>query len=211
MAEALHNILKVSQGIKETAVSHLASIRDYPVTPNVSIDLPILDLPQPISLVSQLLDIGLTHEPAIQISTSFFNVATELRLEYQRGFSNLCAEYTAIPSTDPLARLERIRSAFESLYEKKTAIWVEEVMKTTKDKVAARSRAIAKVDTEKPSFNHVSPASFINPFVFLTFCRQYYVPFLEHYFAENPLPTHADKEFLATKCGMTFRQIHVWV
>lgn len=37
------------------------------------------------------------------------------------------------------------------------------------------------------------------------------MPLLEHYFAENPLPTHADKNFLAKKCGMTFRQIHVWV
>ncbi|KZP31121.1 hypothetical protein FIBSPDRAFT_849620, partial [Athelia psychrophila] len=37
-----------------------------------------------------------------------------------------------------------------------------------------------------------------------------YVPVLEHYFAENPLPTHADKNHLAKVCGMTFRQIHVW-
>lgn len=34
---------------------------------------------------------------------------------------------------------------------------------------------------------------------------------LEHFFDENPFPTHADKESLAKKSGMTYRQIHVWV
>lgn len=40
---------------------------------------------------------------------------------------------------------------------------------------------------------------------------QEYVPLLEHFFDENPFPTHADKEFLAKKSNMQYRQIHVWV
>lgn len=37
------------------------------------------------------------------------------------------------------------------------------------------------------------------------------MPLLEHFFEENPFPTHADKVFLAKKSNMQYRQIHVWV
>ena len=40
---------------------------------------------------------------------------------------------------------------------------------------------------------------------------QAYLPLLEHFFDENPFPTHADKVFLAKKSNMQYRQIHVWV
>jgi len=59
-------------------------------------------------------------------------------------------------------------------------------------------------------FNHVR--SFFReaaPFTF--FNHQEYTPLLEHFFDENPFPTHADKVFLARKSAMTYRQIHVWV
>lgn len=40
---------------------------------------------------------------------------------------------------------------------------------------------------------------------------QAYVPFFRYFFLVKPYPTKGEKEWLAKKAGMGFRQVHVWV
>nr|WDY60859.1 HD MAT HD2 protein [Rhizopogon vinicolor] len=147
-------------------------------------------LPDPPPIQPALIAVGAHPEISLAMEQSYQKRAAELRALYHSTATLLCSNQAQYPSKFRYVSDQKILSVFTELYLKQLVSWREENVAlylkhtSTADKTQASSGA--------PKFNHE------------------YVPLLEHFFAENPFPTHADKVFLAKKSAMTYRQIHVW-
>ncbi|KAF7979424.1 hypothetical protein HWV62_42556 [Athelia sp. TMB] len=150
-------------------------------------------LPIPTPILPDLLDIGLAAHISSAISEDYLKRAAQLQATVEESFTRVCNQLAALPSKNASMPFEYVQKSLAAAQQKAYARVLEEWRNAAITK--ARSSVIQLDSNARPArqpFNHD------------------YVPLLEHYFAENPLPTHADKKFLADKCGMTFRQIHVW-
>ncbi|OJA19545.1 mating-type homeodomain transcription factor A2 [Rhizopogon vesiculosus] len=147
-----------------------------------------ISLPDAPSLQPALMAVGAHPETSLAMDEVYQKRATELRAVCRRTITNVCS--TQYPSEFRLVPDNKVLSVFTELYLRQLADWRESVVSSYLKHSSATDKAQTSSCT--PKFNHE------------------YVPLLEHFFAENPFPTHADKAFLAKKSAMTYRQIHVW-
>nr|BDD37068.1 homeodomain [Rhizopogon roseolus] len=158
--------------------------------------LPI-GFPDPPPLLPGLLSIGMDESTALQIDRIYTSKAADLRQKNQTAIDHLLGEIAQIPSPHISVKHqeEMIMRTVVSTYMRNLQTWVHEAKATCQDHLPRLQQSkVPTIDrsTGETKFNHA------------------YVPLLEHFFDENPFPTHADKVFLAQKSGMTYRQIHIW-
>ncbi|KAF7981105.1 hypothetical protein HWV62_34817 [Athelia sp. TMB] len=183
---------------KRTAEATLEILGRPPSIPSSSISssnfhssCPLV-LPSPTPILPDLLKIGLAPQTASEISEAYLKRAAQLRATAEESVTRVYNQLAALPSKSDSMPSEAVQKSLVAVHQNVYSRALEEW----------RNAAIAKVRESLAHSDDARPAR--RPF------NHDYVPLLEHYFAENPLPTHADKKFLADKCGMTFRQIHVW-
>lgn len=117
----------------------------------------------------------------------YLDHATKLRSRYMSVISRLRRDLPRLPADGVDTFHDHLVPLLRRMYTKALHDWVREGV----DMFHTRPPA-----AQKKSFNQ-------------TFNHDY-VPLLEHFFDEDPFPTHADKAFLARKSGMSYQQIHVW-
>ncbi|KAF8445583.1 hypothetical protein L210DRAFT_928319 [Boletus edulis BED1] len=194
-APILRDILRIVLELKEvTAFSHSLSHSSVS-TGDSSVVVDSINLPSPRPLLPSLLEAGIDHGIAAEINKTYQHRAEELRSRIQESVATTCRGIAELPavtlasSPDPLIR--RVVFAFTELYLRRLEQWKDEIIQRIKQASTKSSNdMIAPRNTR--TFNYK------------------YVPLLEHFFEENPFPTHADKMFLAKKSNMDYRQIHVW-
>ncbi|KAH7907999.1 A mating type protein [Hygrophoropsis aurantiaca] len=155
-------------------------------------------LPKAQSIRPMLIQFGVASDWAGDLDSAYQTRASELRKSYEAGITRLCSDLAHHPSIAHTASDAKIIGSLTTVYERKLAEWVGDIVSKVKDHISSASRKGAPAGH---SHGSLKPASSFN---------QEYVPLLEHYFEENPFPTRADKDFLAKKSGMEYRQIHVW-
>ncbi len=184
-----------------------------------------LDLSYSNTLLEDLVRDGIPGSVAQKLSTALDQAARTLALKITSSFRDSWSKVLEVPrhhSMIPLNQLqEQIVKSHEALYRRRLSSWIQDVRAAAKSRVAASSlEKIDDSDVHEPSpptryevrssFNHVRLVHVCHCFV-AEGKTQYYLPVLEAFFAENQFPSRADKNFLAKKSGMTYRQIHVWV
>ncbi|KAH7930419.1 hypothetical protein BV22DRAFT_1191249 [Leucogyrophana mollusca] len=157
---------------------------------------PSITLPEPQPLLPLLLRLGASTEWAQGIDRVYQNRASELRLSFEVAVTHLFSKLVRHSAARRNASEEKITSAVSMIYRKQLADWEAEAAVMVKNHISK----LPKDDSVATVRRHKSAPPF----------NQEYVPLLEHYFNENPFPTRADKDFLAKKSGMEYRQIHVW-
>ncbi|KAF8560027.1 hypothetical protein OG21DRAFT_1492445 [Imleria badia] len=190
----VQDILRIVHELKEaTAVSHSLGSGHSLITTNSPIMIDSINLPSPRPLSPSLLEAGVSHEISAAISKIYQLRAEELRRRIQESVVTTCRGLAELPvvalasSSDLLIR--KVVFNFTEFYLRRLEQWKEEIIQDIKHAPETPTKAATSIS---PSFNHD------------------YVPLLEHFFEENPFPTHADKMFLAKKSNMEYRQIHVW-
>ncbi|KAJ8597622.1 homeodomain protein 2 [Rhizopogon salebrosus TDB-379] len=150
----------------------------------------IIALPDPPPMQPALITAGAHPEISLEMEKTYQKRAADLRAHYQSAVTVICSNQAQYPSKYRYAPEQKVLSVFTELYLRQLASWREEGVALYLQRASAGDSA--RTSSCTPKFNHE------------------YVPLLEHFFAENPFPTHADKAFLAKKSAMTYRQIHVW-
>ncbi|KIM88655.1 hypothetical protein PILCRDRAFT_813626 [Piloderma croceum F 1598] len=196
------NILETARRIKHITEPWVETRTVSPVAPNAPVISISLDLPAPADITPALINLGLKHSVVDQLNDTYLRVADELRTTTMDNLRKTISSLATLPDCaqdSPMKTQENVFRAYKARYEHALASMVESYLQGAKERISQNGGEGASMSlhehtrkTKAKQFNH------------------YYVPLLEHYFAENPLPSHADKNFLAKKCAMTFRQIHVW-
>lgn len=140
-------------------------------------------LPDPPPLTPTLRQYGLNARTLRKINEAYTKRAQELR---DTAAAAIAQASTALSSFPRSSSDEKVTAIFTQFYLRSLHKWIRDMEAT----VSSRG-SWWKMEGRRP-FNHD------------------YVPLLEHFFDENPLPSHAEKAFLAKKSGMTYKQIHVW-
>ncbi|KIK76812.1 hypothetical protein PAXRUDRAFT_835224 [Paxillus rubicundulus Ve08.2h10] len=153
--------------------------------------LPAVALPPPPAIMPALQKMRLRTEVAQEIGRLYDFRASELRQRTETALAHLFSDLagSSHPRHPPSTSHQRIVNVFSHTYLRTLHTWINDVV------VSVEKSAHLQPTTRRSNatFNHD------------------YVPLLEHFFDENPFPSHADKVFLAKKSGMAYRQIHVWV
>ncbi|KAH0838013.1 hypothetical protein J3R83DRAFT_6253 [Lanmaoa asiatica] len=188
----LQTALRIARALKDaTGVFHQPSHSPIPNDPRTLINS--ITLPSPHPLLPSLLEAGLSHEIGASISEAYKLRAEELRRRIHKSIVTACRELAELPvvalASPPDLLMRKVVLTSTELYLRRLEQWKEEIIQRIKQ-------------AQKPPIN-VTPRNSRN-------FNQEYVPLLEHFFEENPFPTHADKVFLAKKSDMQYRQIHVW-
>lgn len=175
--------------------------------------LPIV-FPDPPPLLPGLLSTGIDENAALEINRIYTSKAADLLQNCQATIDHLLGEFAQIPSShiSVLRQQEMVVCAVVSVYMRTLQTWEHKVKVMCQDHLLRLQQS--KVPTSdmlmgETKFNHVCLVLVV--FLHEYSRRQAYVPLLEHFFDENPFPTHADKVFLAQKSSMSYRQIHIWV
>ncbi|KAF8445584.1 hypothetical protein L210DRAFT_3527993 [Boletus edulis BED1] len=186
----LQTVLRIAHALRNAAgVSHLLS----PITNSLGTVINSINLPSPRPLSPSLLEAGFNHEMAASISKAYQLRAEELRRRIQESIATACREIAELPAaalaSSPDGLMRKLVLTLTELYLRRLEKWEEEITQ----RIKRAPKAPVKVSSKNSrTFN------------------QECVPLLEHFFEENPFPTHADKMFLAEKSNMDYRQIHVW-
>nr|WDY60857.1 HD MAT HD2 protein [Rhizopogon vinicolor] len=189
MTTFANSILKRAQEIQ-------CLTQPYVSTSSVSLASPspprqsIISFPDAPPLQPALIAAGANPEILRAMEQSYQKRAADLRALYHSTATIVYSNQAQYPSKFRYVSEQKIISVFTELYLKQLVSWREENVALYLKHSSTADKAPASSCT--PKFNHE------------------YVPLLEHFFAENPFPTHADKAFLAKKSAMTYRQIHVW-
>ncbi|KIJ66275.1 hypothetical protein HYDPIDRAFT_109269 [Hydnomerulius pinastri MD-312] len=193
----LTDIIRKADGISALARRHGASKESLvgPINYQPSVDV---TLPSPPSLLPSLLALGAPPEIASEVDRVYLMRAAELRTQSQDAIAQACSRIHCAAhspqNTSSRALEAHMITVFRGVYAKQLAEWAGEIVATMKKRLATKPSPPALQNSQR------SPHAF----------NQEYVPLLEHFFKENPFPSHADKAFLAKKSGMSYRQIHVW-
>lgn len=153
-------------------------------------------LPEPPSLLSAMLNIGAPISVAQEMQHAYRQRATELKKRYEIAAfqATLALSQGPGPSSSPSLQ-HKLLSTFKKLYVSRLDDWQKACLSLYKSCTA----------TSSSQGDHLKRGRGTH----MVFNFEY-VPLLEHFFEENPFPTHAEKVLLAKKSGMTYRQIHVW-
>ncbi|KAF7784077.1 transcriptional regulator family: Homeodomain [Agaricus bisporus var. burnettii] len=154
--------------------------------------LPPLQFPPIPSLVTQLISLGCTIEESEETASVFVSLAKDLQSTYERDYVNLFRRLSKYSSSTKMHNLAKhINRVLDARYSRNITSWQEAVLQTASLRVQERSKQASSTD-ERPAF------------------KPEWTPFLKKYFAQNAYPTHQDKVILATKTGMTVKQIYDW-
>ncbi|KAF8846027.1 hypothetical protein BDN67DRAFT_1006520 [Paxillus ammoniavirescens] len=160
---------------------------------------PSVNLPKPPCLRDALLSVGAPSNVANEMECVYQSRASAFRDRSTVILNRTCHELSKLPVTNSChPNLQKVISVFTALYTQKLETWLAEGL------AKFQQHAAASAVTARRTAAGVLAQQSVKTF------NYEYVPLLEHFFAENPFPTHADKAFLAKKSGMTYRQIHVW-
>nr|WDY60851.1 HD MAT HD2 protein [Suillus brevipes] len=149
-----------------------------------------ISLPDPPSIQPGLMAAGARPEISLAIEQVYQKRAADLRAVYHSAVTLVCSNQAQHPSKFRYVTEQKVLTSFSELYLKELMAWREQAIASFLKYSSSNNKTHIVIYTAK--FNHE------------------YVPLLEYFFAENPFPTHADKNFLAKKSAMTYRQIHVW-
>lgn len=144
-------------------------------------------LPEPPQLIPTLQPYALDTETLQRINEAYIKRAHELRDTTAAAIAQASTALSPVPGLSLAPSDEKVTAIFTQVYLSTLRRWIKDIETT----VSSRTSGAVLEGKGKP-FNYD------------------YVPLLEHFFNENPFPSHADKAFLAKKSGMTYRQIHVW-
>lgn len=150
-------------------------------------EVPPIQVPKPPPILSRLLEAGAPKHLAQEMHTVYLDHAKKLRTHYIAVLSRLRRDLPRLPTSGVDTFRDHLVPLLLRMYAKALQDWVREGV----DMFQTR-RLPAHKRPFNQAFNH------------------HYVPLLEHFFDDNPFPTHADKAFLARESGMSYQQIHVW-
>ncbi|KAI6012481.1 hypothetical protein F5J12DRAFT_818248 [Pisolithus orientalis] len=174
---------------KRILVCTKSSLDTLPVTanrnPNVLLEPIRVAKPPPI--FARLLEAGAPQHLAQEMHTIYLDRAKKFRTRFTALISRLRQDLSRLPTDDIDTFDDQLTPLFLGMYTKALQDWAREGV----DMFRRR-----RLPDHKRPFNRIF--------------NHDYVPLLEHFFDENPFPTHADKAFLARKSGMSYQQIHVW-
>ncbi|EPQ60407.1 hypothetical protein GLOTRDRAFT_124164 [Gloeophyllum trabeum ATCC 11539] len=190
--DLLRRIIDVARRLEHRTSSHPV-IHNTPIRPPAP---PPVCLPRPSSILGKLQDIGLPPSLAETVSNAYLRRAEEWRHQVERGITRVCSELAlkaANSITDDII-IRRTVQLHERSYHARLDEWVSQVLHRVKTRITPQQNQTHEVAASKTRHAFNSE----------------YVPILEFMYEENPFPPHADKVFLAKKCGMTYKQIHVW-
>lgn len=167
-----------------------------PFTGQMSDRIHSISLPEPPSLLSAMLDVGAPISVAEEMQRAYQQRATELKKRYEIAASQAALALLQGPGPSSFPSLQsKLFAAFKKLYVSRLDDWQKACLSLYKGCAAAITSHGDHLKRGRGT--HVA-------------FNIEYVPLLEHFFEENPFPTHAEKVSLAKKSGMTYRQIHVW-
>lgn len=204
-------ILKAAENITSLTSSSAVSCTTHnPSSPDVDLELPPLP---PIQTI--LLNDGISTEVADKLSLIFLRISADLQHRFNASFRNAWAKISMLPRQDLLGSDQdfqrKLADAFRTVYERKISAWTSEIRKSASCRAVSQDASRTNTCSQK-GFNHVSSRFLVRDTNLSKFTpHQNYIPVLEAFFAEEQFPSRADKLYLATKAGMTYRQIHVWV
>lgn len=147
----------------------------------------LICLPEPPQLIATLQPYALDTETLQRINEAYIKRAHELQDTTAAAIAQASTALSPMPGLSPAPSNEKVTAIFTQVYLNTLRRWIKDIETT----VSSRTSGAVLEGKSKP-FNYD------------------YIPLLEHFFNENPFPSHADKAFLAKKSGMTYRQIHVW-
>ncbi|KIJ22094.1 hypothetical protein PAXINDRAFT_6211 [Paxillus involutus ATCC 200175] len=153
-----------------------------------------VDLPEIPSLLPGLLGAGAGMDLATKMDRSYQSRAAELRSHIEKVVAKATIDGSSLPDTHLQATTSKINALFVDIFMRQLSRWRDEAISMFLERRQSCQLSAPKDRGQRAAttFNHD------------------YVPLLEHFFDENPFPSHADKVFLAKKSGMTYKQIHVW-
>ncbi|KAH7886127.1 hypothetical protein F5I97DRAFT_1877802 [Phlebopus sp. FC_14] len=156
---------------------------------------PTLHLPEPPDITPALITAGAHHPLAVEMNQAYRKRACELKVFHEAAFTRIARHCSRLVSPCTEHPDRNLTEAFTRTYLKHLQALQTEGVTMLMARLSSAISLKAGNETDRRrqrSFNHD------------------YVPLLEHFFEENPFPSHADKVFLAKKSGMSYRQIHVW-
>lgn len=147
-------------------------------------------LPEPPALIPTLQQYGLSPDTLQKINEAYTKRARELRGIAATAIARASTVLPPIPRLSRSSSDDKVTAVFTEFYLNSLHKWIEDMEATVSSHLSVGSRC--NTEGKSKPFNYG------------------YVPLLEHFFDENPFPSHADKTFLARKSDMTYKQIHVW-
>ncbi|XP_006454971.1 homeodomain type 2 mating protein [Agaricus bisporus var. bisporus H97] len=154
--------------------------------------LPPLQFPPIPSPAAQLVQLGCAFEESQEAANIFASRVKDLQSTYERHYEKLFRRLSKYSSNTELRNLAKhINRVLDARYSRNITSWQEAILQAASIRVQERLKQASSTD-ERPVF------------------KPEWTPFLKKYFAQNAYPTHQDKVILATKTGMTVKQIYDW-
>ncbi|KAF7339308.1 Mating-type protein A-alpha Y1 [Mycena sanguinolenta] len=195
LRELLNTANDVTEFLKDAQVPSTALSQALPV-------LPVVDLPQPPSIHTKLLGLGLAPVLVNALSSKYELRCQELRTRAQTILHRACVDLSAVPrhvESTPLPKL------LDSVTFNHTAWYLQSLRELEEHVIALASKQ--KLSFQQPQARRTSRRTERKPSK--PFNREF-IPFLEKYFEYNGYPSSADRAEMARKSRMELRQIEVW-
>ncbi|KAL4061801.1 hypothetical protein V8B97DRAFT_1920835 [Scleroderma yunnanense] len=159
----------------------------------------VIKFPDPPPIIPKLNALGVSRDLSKKLDDLYQEKARIFRERCEANVRSTCLQLSCVPvpGIPTSSSEEKILHAVTDLYLRRMRDWMDTILQLlvpvpNKCLTAAAKSVEPHADKSQMPFNYK------------------YIPLLEHFFDENPFPSHADKVFLARKSGMSFRQIHVW-
>ncbi|KAL5533900.1 hypothetical protein ACEPAG_360 [Sanghuangporus baumii] len=151
----------------------------------------MLSVPSSSHLVRELVEAGAPRQIAEAISEKYHVYASRLA-EYQANttYMDTLRKLQWCPSLGHADFISAFQEAQRQIYTRALSTRKERILFSVKERFGQTAETAKELESK----------------IF----DQKFVPFLEKCFSKNRRPSREDKELLAKKTGMSYRQIHVW-
>ncbi|KAH9898221.1 hypothetical protein C8Q73DRAFT_788424 [Cubamyces lactineus] len=172
-----------------------------PPSSATSATLPLRDLilPEPDSVHSRLIELGLDESTTHQVAAAWARFSQRLKTRCLVDFAErrqLLRTRASYYEDDKAFSL--LLSAYVTIYQQTLHRWSSYILEDFAPRFLRAQAAFKQKACDS------APSSRRRPF------NQAAIPLLEAFFDNNAFPSRLDKHELAAKCDMDYRQIHVW-
>lgn len=195
---ALAGKLLQLRGLTDAVVNKFSSqsngLSHVPVTAKPD---PPPSLPPPPSIREHLESLELPDETINKLSNAYLCKSDEIREVYESNWIKLSKTLAVVQS-------HKFNNPFShSILEKRTKLHRDGFLRDVQacaDLTIQQGRELRRLELQRTATEHREPARF----------QVNFRPLLEHYFEKDAFPDRENKEILARKTGMKYRQIHIW-
>ncbi|KAH9949426.1 hypothetical protein B0H21DRAFT_728964 [Amylocystis lapponica] len=202
--DVLPHIAQTAQGLARCTMSFRSSLH-FSLSSAPEEPPPALVLPAPKPLTSDLVAIGLDFASAEKFSDAYLKSAMQLKTECEIQFrraNDACCQINRRfhQNLDNPKSQSLLQAAFLSRCTRAWKSWAHQVINVFGVQLV-EGRRRRKYDTESMLLKGSSPRRKF---------KQNAVPILQGFFDHNAFPSRSDKEDLAARTDMEYRQINVW-